>query len=169
MSTIRGRVWKFGDDVNTDVMAPGPYLDKGIEELKKHCLETLDPSFPKQVKPGDIVVGGANFGCGSSREHAPSALKALGVGAIIAESYGRIFFRNAIAIGLPAVLCKGISKACQAGDQLELRQEEGMLLNLTSGQKLAIDPLSPDMLRVLSAGGIVPLLKAIAAGQTAGP
>lgn len=163
MSTARGRVWKFGDDVNTDVMAPGPYLDKGIEELKKHCLETLDPSFPKQVKPGDIVVGGANFGCGSSRENAPAALKALGVGAVIAESYGRIFFRNAIAIGLPAVVCTGISKACQAGDELELRQEEGIVLNLTSDRKLKIDPLSEDMLRVLRAGGILPLLTAMAA------
>ena len=113
---VSGRAWKFGDDVNTDLIVPGKYLELvDPYEMAKHAMEGIDPDFPGKVSEGDVVVGGSNFGCGSSREHAAIALKYVGVGAVVAESFARIFYRNAINLGLPALECPGISEAVSEG------------------------------------------------------
>jgi 3-isopropylmalate dehydratase small subunit len=115
MEVIRGRVWKVGDQVNTDLITPGQYLTAPLEEVKKHVLEAINPRFAQEARGGDILVAGKNFGCGSSRESAPSALKAQGISAVVAESFARIFFRNAVAIGLAVVPCPGISSLLKSG------------------------------------------------------
>jgi 3-isopropylmalate/(R)-2-methylmalate dehydratase small subunit len=166
LEIIRGRVWKFGNDVNTDLIAPGRYMNSPIEELKKRALETVNPRFAIEVKPGDIVVAGANFGCGSSREEAPKVLKALGVGAVLAESFSRIFFRNSIAVGLPVAVCHGVFAALEEGDELEFDLNSGKVINITSKQTLISEPLSAEMKEVLSRGGILPMLKEIARRET---
>jgi 3-isopropylmalate dehydratase small subunit len=160
LNTIRGRVWKFGDHVDTDVITPGVYVDAPMEEMKKHVLEALNPRFPKEVKPGDILVAGKNFGCGSSRETAPDAIQALGVAAIIADSFARIFFRNAVAIGLPVLPCPGAHDQFQEGEEAELDLFQAKVTNLSSGAALAGQPLHPDILEIISQGGTLNLLKA---------
>jgi len=162
MEMIRGRVWKFGDNVDTDVITPGIFVDVPMEEMKKHVLEALDPRFPKEVRAGDIIVAGKNFGCGSSRETAPDAIKALGVGAVIAESFARIFFRNAISIGLPVLPCPGISGAFREGEEAELDISGAKVTNLSSNRVLQGQPLAKDILDILSQGGTLTLLKAMA-------
>jgi len=162
MDIIRGRIWKFGDDINTDVISPTLYMDRPLEELKKHALEAINPRFPQEVKAGDIIVGGNNFGCGSSREDAPTVLKALGVAAIAAESFARIFFRNAVAIGLPIVVCPGVSSSFEEGDELELDLVNSKVQNITKKKTLDAQPLPSEMQEVLSKGGILPLLKGMA-------
>lgn len=157
--TAKGRVWKFGDNIDTDVITPGKYLTLPMDELKHHVMEPIDPEFHKKVKPGDVIVAGRNFGCGSSREQAPAALKALGLSAIIAEGFARIFFRNAISIGLPVMVCKGISEAVKQGDLLEVNVETGRLRNLNTGQTFATKALSKQMTEMLKAGGAILLLK----------
>ena len=159
---IRGKVWKFGNNVDTDAITPGKYMSSPQAELMKHVLEVIDARFPREVKPGDIIVAGSNFGCGSSRESAPAALKTLGIGAVVAESFARIFFRNAIAIGLPAITCPGISASFADGDELELDLVSAKITNLIRGKTLYAQPLPEQMLEVLSQGGILPLLKQIA-------
>jgi len=159
---IRGKVWKFGNDVDTDVITPGQYVISPMEELKKHVLEAINPEFPKRVQPGDFIVAGSNFGCGSSRETAPIALKALGLGAIVAESFARIFFRNAIAIGLPVMTCPQISELFADGDEIELDIDNSRVTNLTKKKTFNAQPLPKEMKDVLSKGGILPLLKEIA-------
>jgi 3-isopropylmalate/(R)-2-methylmalate dehydratase small subunit len=161
MST-KGRIWKFGDNINTDLMAPGPYLVGPMSELKKHCMEAIRPEFATTVKPGDTIVAGASFGCGSSREHAPAALKALGIGAIVAESFGRIFFRNAIAIGLPIAVYPDATKNFSEGEELELDLANAKVTNVTRGRAFQAQPLPAEMLDVLSKGGIVPMLEELA-------
>jgi len=156
---ITGRVWKFGDDMDTDVIAPGKYLALPLDQLKNHAMEPLDPEFHKRVKPGDIMVAGRNFGCGSSREQAPVVLKTLGVSAILAESFARIFFRNAVSIGLPLLPCKGISEAVNQGDLLEVNFETGQAKNLATGCVFVTKPLSSQMVEILKAGGAISLLK----------
>jgi len=158
---IRGRVWRFGDNVDTDVITPGIYIDAPMEEMKKHVLEALNPQFPKEVNPGDIIVAGKNFGCGSSRETAPEALKALGISAVIAESFARIFFRNAIAIGLPVLPCAGAAGAFQEGDQAELDVFKALVKNLTQHTTISGQPLSKDILSILTQGGILVLLRTL--------
>src|SRR5450756_756653 len=117
--TITGQVWKYGNNVDTDAIIPARYLNTTVEaELASHCMENLDPTFAKQVQPGNIIVAGTNFGCGSSREHAPLAIKACGIGCVIAESFARIFFRNAINIGLPILECPQVAQNTQAGQSL---------------------------------------------------
>jgi len=156
---FRGRVWKLGDNIDTDVITPGKYLILPIDELKKYVLEPIDPEFPRRVKPGDILVAGKNFGCGSSREQAPAALKALGVSVVIAESFARIFFRNAISLGLPVMICDGISEKVKEGEFLEVNLEIGEIRNLNTGQIIKTKILSKQMVEILKAGGIIPLLK----------
>jgi 3-isopropylmalate/(R)-2-methylmalate dehydratase small subunit len=159
MNNIRGRVWKVGDQINTDLITPGQYLTAPIEEVKKHVLEAVNPCFAKEAREGDILVAGKNFGCGSSRESAPRALKALGISAVVAESFARIFFRNAVAIGLAVVPCPGVSQSFEEGETLELDLESARVKNLTREIQLQGKPLPKEMLEVLNKGGITPLLK----------
>jgi len=155
MAPIRGRAWKFGDGISTDHIAPGRYfhLRSNLPELTKHVLEDAREDFASGVKPGDIVVGGSNFGQGSSREHAPTIIKMAGAGAVLAKSFARIFFRNSINVGLPAIICDtdGINEQ----DELEVSLEEGVVRNLTKGTELKFAPLPPVMMDVLSEGGLV--------------
>jgi len=167
MEKIRGRVWKFGDNVDTDVITPGVYVDAPMEEMKKHVLEALNPEFPKEVKAGDIIVAGKNFGCGSSRETAPEAIKALGIGAVIAESFARIFFRNAISIGLPVLPCPGVSGAFREGEEVELDVPGAKVTNLSSSRILQGQPLAKDILDILSRGGTISLLREMAQEEKA--
>jgi len=159
---IKGKVWKFDDDVDTDAISPS-----GTTEVKKHVLEVINPHFPLEVKTGDIIVAGSNFGCGSSRETAPSLLKSLGISAIIAESFGRIFFRNAVAIGLPIITCPNVSNCFLDGNQLELDIDSAKVTNIDSGKTLDAQPLPYEMRDILYKGGIMPILKEIANINTA--
>lgn len=152
---IRGRAWKFGDGISTDHIAPGRffYLRSNLSEFAKHCFEDVRPGFGAQVKPGDIVVGGENFGLGSSREHAPLIIKLSGVGAVLAKSFARIFFRNAINSGLPTVILD--TDRIHEGDELELNLEAGTVKNLTTGEEMTAPPLPPVMRAIISDGGLV--------------
>ncbi len=157
---LKGRAWKFGDDISTDHIAPGRYfhLRSNLPELAKHVLEDADPEFAKKVQKGDFVVAGRNFGLGSSREHAPRIIKLAGVSAVIAKSFARIFFRNAINVGLPAVQIN--TDEINAGDELELDLSKGTLKNLTSGKEYSFPPLPEMMRKILEAGGLVEYIKA---------
>ena len=161
MSVIQGRVWKVGDQINTDLITPGQYLTAPIEKVKKHVLEAINPRFAKEARKGDILVAGKNFGCGSSRESAPRALKALGISAVVAESFARIFFRNAVAIGLAVVPCPGVFQSFEEGETVELDLESARVKNLNRNIQLQGKPLPKEMLEVLHKGGITPLLKEI--------
>jgi 3-isopropylmalate/(R)-2-methylmalate dehydratase small subunit len=162
MEIFRGRVWLFGDNVDTDVITPGIHVDASMEEMKKHVLEALNPKFPKEVKAGDIIVAGKNFGCGSSRETAPDAIKALGIGAVVAESFARIFFRNAVSIGLPVLPCPGVSGAFREGEEAGVDVPRATVTNLSSSRTLQGQPLAKDILDILSQGGTLSLLKEMA-------
>lgn len=159
MKMIRGRVWKFGNNINTDLLSPGKYLAATVEEIKEHVLEAVNPRFAKEVQQGDILVAGKNFGCGSSRESAPRALKALGIGAVVADSFARIFYRNAVAIGLPVLACPSVSQSFEEGETLELDLANARVKNLNRNISLQGNPLPPEMLEVLHKGGITSLLK----------
>ena len=155
---ITGNAWVYGDNVDTDVIIPARYLTTSAPDLlAPHCMEDIDPSFAEAVSRGDIIVAGNNFGCGSSREHAPIAIKAAGVSCVIAESFARIFFRNAINIGLPILECPGI-KAVK-GDKIDTDLKTGVIRNVTSGRTFPASPI-PDFLQSLfAAGGLVPYVK----------
>ena len=156
---LKGNVWRYGDDVNTDYIIPGRYMElTDPAEMAEKVFEEHDPSFRKGVKPGDIVVGRTNFGCGSSREHAPIALAGNGVSVVLAESFARIFYRNAINIGLPALECPGIHNAVEKGDLIEVDVTEGVVKNLANGRELRFNPLPGFMVEVLNAGGLAPYL-----------
>lgn len=157
MNIIRGKVWKFGDNINTDVMSPGFSYNMPWEERKKLVLH-IHPAFTREAKPGDIIVAGKNWGCGSSREKAPANLKKLGIACVIAESISRIFFRNGIAIGFPSIVCPGVSNAFQEGDTLELDIESNVVRNLTDGTELKCEQIPELLLTILNAGGIMPYL-----------
>jgi 3-isopropylmalate/(R)-2-methylmalate dehydratase small subunit len=159
ISNFAGRVWKFGDHIDTDVITSGKYLNLPMEELKAHVFEAICPGFSEGIKPGDIIVAGRNFGCGSSRETAPAALKALGVGAVVAESFARIFYRNAIAIGLLAIACPGVGRLYSDGDEAEVRFADRKVINRVSGESLDFSPFPGEMLKVFECGGIEALLK----------
>jgi 3-isopropylmalate/(R)-2-methylmalate dehydratase small subunit len=150
--------WVFGDNLDTDVIAPGRYMKFGIEEIAKHCLESVSPAFAREVKPGDIVVGGRNFGAGSSREQAPEALKHLGVAVLIAASFAGLFYRNAINLGLPAVVCPD-AKRIRAGDELEVDLERGKVKNRTSGEILDCEPVPAFLMALIRDGGLLPQLE----------
>ena len=153
---VSAPVVKFGNNVDTDVILPGKYLIlMDPKDLAKHALEGLDPAFPEKAKNGVIVVGGKNFGCGSSREQAPLALKYSGVKCVVAESFARIFFRNAINIGLPVVECKGIWEAVENGDELVVDFDKGEVRNASKGKTLRATKLPAFILEILSDGGLI--------------
>ena len=159
MTVLRGRVWKFGDNISTDHIIPGRYyhLRSNLPELAKHVMEDADPEFPKKVKPGDFIVAGKNFGMGSSREHAAIVIKLANVSAVIAKSFARIFFRNAINNGLPVIIAD--TDKIDDGDELVVDLEKGVIKNLTKGIEIKIQPLPKVMLDILKAGGIVEYIK----------
>jgi len=157
---IVGKAVKFGNNLDTDVILPGVYLTLvDPYELAKHALEGLDPAFPEKAKNGVIVVGGRNFGCGSSREQAPLALKYAGVKCVLAESFARIFFRNAINIGLPVMECTGISSAVETGDELAVDFEAGKVEDVSNGKKFQVEKLPPFILEILADGGLIENLR----------
>ena len=151
---LKGKAIKFGDDISTDHITPGRYfhLRSNLKELAKHTLEDADPDFTKKVEPGDFVVGGRNFGLGSSREHAPRVIKISGVSAVLAKSFARIFYRNAINVGLPVIECN--TDRIDDGDRLEVYLEEGKIKNLTKGEDISFAPIPGFMLRMLQEGGL---------------
>jgi len=152
---MKGRAWKFGDSISTDLIAPGRlfHLRSNLTELAKHVLEDADPNFARRMSPGDFVVAGKNFGCGSSREHAAAILKLSGVSAVIARSFARIFFRNAINVGLPVIECD--TQSIETSDELEVDLERGIIRNLTKEKELKFQPLPKVMRKILEDGGLV--------------
>ena len=157
---VKGKVIKFGNNIDTDVILPGKWLSLiDPEELAKHAMEGLDPSFPQKAKKGVVLVGGKNFGCGSSREQAPLALKYAGVQCVLAESFARIFFRNSINIGLPIIECKGISTAVNNDDEVAVDLEAGKITNLTKNQNLQGIKLPPFIMEILLDGGLIENLR----------
>lgn len=155
---ICGRAWVFGDNVNTDVMAPGLYFKSPMAEMAKHCMEALDPDFASRVQPGDIVVGGQNFGVGSAREQAAMALQHLGVGAVLAPSFGRIFYRNTLNFGIPALRLPA-DTIIEAGDRVQVEAATGRIRNETRGTICDAQALPPHLLEMVTAGGLMPYLK----------
>jgi 3-isopropylmalate/(R)-2-methylmalate dehydratase small subunit len=153
-----GRAWVFGDDVDTDAIAPGAHMKGPIQELAAHCLETLNPAFAREVRPGDVVVAGRNFGMGSSREQAPQALRHLGVAAVVARSFAGIFYRNALNLGLPALVSGDVAEI-RAGERIELNPETGAIRNLDTGAMLRAEPLPAFLVEMLRDGGLVPHLE----------
>ncbi|MFC1897099.1 3-isopropylmalate dehydratase small subunit [Chloroflexota bacterium] len=156
---LKGKAFKFGDGISTDDITPGRfiYLRSNLAELAKHVFEDTNPTFVEQVKSGDFVVGGKNFGLGSSREHAPIIIKMAGVGAILAKSFARIFFRNAINIGLPVLICD--TDKINADDELEVDLEKGIITNLTNKAQLSFSKIPEVMLHILDEGGLVPYIR----------
>ncbi|NIM06421.1 MAG: 3-isopropylmalate dehydratase small subunit [Armatimonadetes bacterium] len=157
---LRGRAHKFGDNIDTDIIIPAIYLDTtSEEELAAHCMEGLAADFAQRVKPGDVMVGGLNFGCGSSREHAPVAIKAAGISCVIAASFARIFFRNAINIGLPVMVCPEASQNIQEGEEIEIDLAAGQIKNLTKGTSHQAAAFPPFLQEIISAGGLIEYTK----------
>lgn len=157
---IRGNVFRYGRDINTDYILPGRYLMLSTAaELGPHCFEDYDPSFLKAVQPGDVIVAEENFGGGSSREHAPVALKANGITCVIAKSFARIFYRNAINIGLPVLEVPEAVGDFQAGDEIEFSLETGVLKNLRSSRTFQVKPYPPEILEIIRAGGLMNLIQ----------
>ena len=156
MQLLKGKVHKFGDHVDTDQIIPARYLVSTDEKfLAEHCMEVADPEFVKRVQPGDILVAGVNFGCGSSREHAPISIRASGITCIIAKGFARIFFRNSINRGLPILECPEAVDATDPGDEVEVDLSEGTIRNLTKGKEFKAKPYEPFMMELLQAGGLI--------------
>lgn len=154
---LQGRVWKYGDNVDTDVIIPARYLNLSTPpELARHCLEDLDPTFAGAVQPGDMIVAGENFGCGSSREHAPLAIKGSAISCIVAKSFARIFYRNAINIGLPILECPEAVRETEKGDRLTVELKAGTITNLRTGRSYQVSPFPPFIMGIIEAGGLVP-------------
>jgi 3-isopropylmalate/(R)-2-methylmalate dehydratase small subunit len=160
---VTSKAWVFGDDIDTDVLAPGRYMKLPIEEIARHCLEAVDPSFAASVRPGDVVVGGRNFGAGSSREQAAGALKALGVAAVIAPSFAGIFYRNALNLGLVALVCAEAGRI-RAGDAIAFDAEAGRIENRTRGETLACEPIPAHLMAMVRDGGLLAHLEKRLAG-----
>ena len=158
---IHGRVWKFGDNISTDFMAPGYRGHRGLSEREEalYCMHSNRPDWASRVKEGDLIVGGKNFGCGSSRMEAPRNLKLLGIRGVVAESFGRIFFRNTIAQGIPALACQGVTDIVDEGDLLQFNVRTGVIVNLTSKKRVVAEPLPEMALHILEAGGVIAMLK----------
>ena len=153
---LKGKVHKYGADVNTDVIIPARYLNiSDPDELAKHCMEDIDPDFINTVQPGDFIMATTNFGCGSSREHAPLAIKAAGISCVVAKSFARIFFRNAINIGLPLLECEEAVDNTGAGEVLEIDLSRGEVKNITSGRLFTAKPYPDFMAELISAGGLI--------------
>lgn len=157
---LKGTVWRFGDDIDTDAIIPARYLNTSDpKELAQHVMEDADKAFPGKVKPGDIIVAGKNFGCGSSREHAPIALKAAGVGAVVAKSFARIFYRNAFNIGLPIFESVEASEKISEGAVVEIDGDAGIIKNITTGAVYRANPIPPFMQELIASGGLIEWIK----------
>lgn len=157
MSAAAGRAWVFGDDIDTDVLAPGIYMKGPIENMAPHCLESIDRAFASQVAAGDVIVGGRNFGMGSSREQAVLVLRHLGLAAVVAQSFAGIFFRNALNLGLPALACAETARI-NAGDRLSVDAEAGEIHNHTTGERYACEGIPAHLMEMVRDGGLVPHL-----------
>ena len=161
MQNANGTVFKFGDNVDTDVIIPARYLNSSDPaELAQHCMEDIDADFVKKVQPGDIIVANKNFGCGSSREHAPIAIKAAGVSCVIAETFARIFYRNAINIGLPIIECPEAVSGIKEGDEVEVDFDSGIITNKTTGASYQGQPFPEFMQKIIDCGGLVNYINA---------
>lgn len=157
----KGKVFKYGDNIDTDVIIAARYLDSNDpDELKKHCMAEIDPDFPDKVQKGDLIVAGDNFGCGSSREHAPIAIKASGISVVIAPSFARIFYRNAINIGLPILECREASEKINAGDEVEVDFDTGVIRNMTKNEEYNAMPFPPFIQELMKKGGLAEFVKA---------
>ena len=153
---FRGKVWKFGDNIDTDAIIPARYLNTSDPaELAKHCMEDADPAFMSRMKPGDIIIGGGNFGCGSSREHAPIAIKAAGISCVAAKSFARIFYRNSFNMGLPIFESRLLVDAISQGDEIEIDSVKGAITVCGSGEVFAISPIPPFMEKLIADGGLM--------------
>ncbi|MGD2148802.1 MAG: 3-isopropylmalate dehydratase small subunit [Anaerolineae bacterium] len=153
---VDGRAWKYGDHVDTDAIVPARYLNVSTtEELASHCMEDIDAGFAEHVALGDVIVAGENFGCGSSREHAPLAIKGAGVACVVAKSYARIFYRNAINIGLPILECPGVVEETETGDRLTVDLLAGAITNHRTGRRHCTTPFPDFVMRIIEAGGLV--------------
>jgi 3-isopropylmalate/(R)-2-methylmalate dehydratase small subunit len=167
MSTVSGKAWVFGDEINSDLLAPGLYMKSSNEIMAQHCLESVDPTFAKSVQPGDIMVGGHNFGIGSAREQAALSLRILKVGAVLAESFARIFYRNALNFGVPCLFFPQY-KEVQPGHQLRVDAVSGKVENLTTGKVYTVDPIPAHLMEMITDGGLMPhLKKKLGKGQAA--
>lgn len=156
MKNAKGTIFRFQDNVDTDVIIPARYLNTpDAKELAKHCMEDINPEFVNQAKPGDIIVAGWNFGCGSSREHAPLAIKTVGIAAVIAKSFARIFYRNAINIGLPIIECPEAARGIEAGDEVEVDFDSGVITNVTKGTSFQGQAFPEFMQRIISSEGLI--------------
>ncbi|MBS4899615.1 MAG: 3-isopropylmalate dehydratase small subunit [Clostridiales bacterium] len=152
----KGNAIKYGDNIDTDVIIPARYLNSSdAKELALHCMEDIDKEFVNKVRPGDIMIGGKNFGCGSSREHAPLAIKTSGISCVIAETFARIFYRNAINIGLPILECPEAAKAVKEGDEVEVDFDTGVIRNLSSGEEYTTTAFPEFMQKIINAGGLI--------------
>ncbi|MCE5333906.1 MAG: 3-isopropylmalate dehydratase small subunit [Desulfobacteraceae bacterium] len=158
---LQGKAWKFGNDVDTDAIIPARYLNTiDPAALASHCMEDADPEFAAKVRPGEIIAAGKNFGCGSSREHAPIAIKAAGVGCVIAHSFARIFYRNAFNMGLPILECPEAADRIETGDMLEVDLDSGSIVNLTRNENYRAQPIPPFMQKLIEAGGLMEYVRA---------
>lgn len=156
----QGHVFKYPDNVDTDVIIPARYLNTAdAQELAKHCMEDIDVSFVSLVQPGDIMVAGWNFGCGSSREHAPLVIKTCGTGCVIAKSFARIFYRNAINIGMPILECEAAAEEIQAGDEVSIDFDTGVISDLTTGKTYQAEPFPEFIQKIIKSGGLLASLK----------
>ena len=162
---LQRRVWRVGADIDTDLLAPGPYMREPMPVLASHCLEAIDPDFAGEVRPGDIVIGGESFGIGSSREQAVQALAQLGVGAVIAKSFARIFYRNALNLGVPALVCPQLE--AQRGDDIDVLPLEGRVINHTRGLEFTCEKIPPQLMEIVSIGGLMPWLERRLAAERA--
>lgn len=157
---VQGKTYKYGDNVDTDVIIPARYLNTpDAKELAAHCMEDIDKSFAGTVKPGEILVAGRNFGCGSSREHAPLAIKTCGIACVIAATFARIFYRNALNIGLPILECPEAAAAIQAGDEVSVDFDTGVIVDVTTGRSFQGEPFPPFMQELIAAGGLAAYLR----------
>ena len=157
---FKGKAWKFGADIDTDQIIPARYLNTSDpKELAKHCMEDADPQFINKMKPGDIIVADKNFGCGSSREHAPIAIKAAGISCVIAKSFARIFYRNSFNMGLPILECSDAVDAIQEGDEVEVNMSTGEIVNLTKNKRFRSQPIPPFMQELINTGGLMEWVK----------
>ena len=158
---LKGKALKFGDNVNTDVISPGRWMREGLEVLRLHTMEAIRPDFYKDVEPGDIIVAGRNFGCGSHRGPATSIIKHMGIAAILADSLSRLYLRNCIALGIPVFSAKGVSEMIEEGDPVEVTMDEGVVIikNLSTGKEMSAPPLPETMAKMLEAGGMYALLR----------
>jgi len=157
---LKGKVFKFGNHIDTDVIIPARYLSlMEAKDLGKHCMEDIDKDFVKKIKAGDIIMAGENFGCGSSREHAPVAIKGCGVALVVAKSFARIFYRNAINVGLPILECAEAVNTTETGDELEIDLQKGVIKNLTNKKTFTTKPFPEFIMQIIKAGGLINLLR----------